>query len=461
MTRPSRLPAIILLCIITLVGAASAQTDLSPIFDEPTLTEIAALRADWHTRPTEATDLIHERYSELDGFTISRASFYFEGYKQYVMVRYPLNYSPEGSYPVMVYHHGGESGIYYSSAISFDETFTTSCVADSAFVLAPTYRGEAFVGGDYLGNRMSEGPVSLWDRDCDDAMAVLTAFLAVTPEADTRRITSFGRSRGATVAYHMAVRDIRLRRSVVMFGASDFRHENILQDCQLEVDEGIEATNTLSRKVMANIVGPWLAGEMSLEDARHLLTGWSIRYTLHGNLKFQLHHGDADDAIVIDHAILVDQIMQNWGAGLPEYEFFSYPGGGHNPAGLDGYEERVEGYICLEAEGGITAAPVPEPMTSIKVWPNPFTTRVQLEIAEQVADKSNSTGSTIWILDLRGRLVQRLEADSGSTGHFTWDGFDQHGATAPAGVYLAIPNNPGPGAEVGEGIQGKRILKLR
>jgi len=439
LSRFYRLPVITAFIILISAGIVSAETDLLPLFSEATIDEIAQLRQDWITRPTDATSFTHDRFAERDGFTISRVSFNYEGLKQYGMVRFPRHYSADGSFPVVIYHHGGEQGLYYVSAADFDETFPTGCVADSAFVLAPTYRGETFSGSDVLGNRLSEGELSLWDRDCDDAMAMLTAFLAVTPEADIHRITSFGRSRGATVAYHMAVRDHRVRRSVIMFGASNFRHENIINDCQLEVDDGIAATNTLSRKVMANIVWPWLQGEKSLADARQMLNGWSIRYTLNGNVKMQVHHGDTDEAIVIDHAILVDEIMNQWGAGLPGYAFFSYPGAGHNPFDFDGYEVRVEDFICLPDPGSISSAPMFLAPAVLAAWPNPFTSR---------------------ITDLRGRLVRRLERKN-SAGEFIWDGFDRRGIEVPAGVYLAVTENPGTGAGADGAIRGKRILKLR
>ena len=441
-----------------LAATSSAQTDLTPLFSEPTAAEIEALQADWASRPTEVTDFVHERYDQREGFTISRGSFTFEGLKQYVMVRFPLDYVPGGSYPVLIYHHGGTQGLYCGSSLDFDVTFPRGCIADSAFFLAPTYRGEVFNGGDYLSYRVSEGEVSVWDRDCDDAMAMLTSFLAVTPEADTQRLFSFGRSRGATVAYHMAVRDPRLRRSVIMFGASNFRHENIVADCQLEVDEGILATNTVSSKVMQYIAGPWLAGEISLQDARHLLNGWSIRYTLNGDVRMQVHHGGEDDRIVIDHAYLVDDLMQQWGAGEPEYQFYTYPNAGHNPIGMYGYEERVEEYICLPPEENLSAVFLPEIKTSISAWPNPFTTRVQLQIDGERADKSSTVSMSI--VDLRGRLVRNLEPGT-LGGAFVWDGCDQKGQEAPAGVYLAIPDDPSQKAGVVGENSSKRILKLR
>lgn len=443
------------------VGSLAAQTDLDPVFSEPTFGEITNVLADWVARPTIATQFTHERTTEVDGFTVTRASFVYDGLKQYGLVRFPRYYSSGSSFPVLVLHHGGEQGLYYLDGVNFDQTFPSGCLADSAFVLMPTYRGEAFAGSTALGNRFSEGDVSLWDRDCDDAMAMLTAFLAVTPEADPDRIISMGRSRGATVAYHMALRDPRVRRSVILFGASDFRHPDIQVDCDREVNEGIEATNTLSRKVMAKIVWPWLNGDESLAEVRQLIIGWSIYYFLNENLHLQLHHGQLDSYIPIDHALQVDQKMTGWGAGPPEYDFFSYPLAGHNTTGMTGYEERVEGYLCHLPETNLSAVPLPEVSFQLKAWPNPFTGQIRFELGAMAPDKSVPDAMELRIIDLRGRLVRRLTEPSFGTSQFLWDGLDSQGMMAPAGVYLVEANNPGLQTGVENGISGKRIIKLR
>ena len=418
------------------VSDARAETDLTPLFAEPTAEEVALVRADWGLRPVHADQFTHEREAVVSGYTMTRASFVYEGLVQYGLVRFPLHFSPDGSFPVLVLHHGGEQGLYYMDGVQFDETYPTGCLADSSFVLMPTYRGEAFAGSSALGNRFSQGEPSLWDRDCDDAMAMLTAFLAATPSADPGRITSLGRSRGATVAYHMAVRDPRVRRSVILFGASNFLHEDIQTDCDLEVNGGIAATNTLSKKVMAEIVNPWLAGESSLAEARLLLTGWSIINFLDGGLAIQLHHGQLDTNIPIAHSLLVRDLMLAMGAGSPNFDFFSYPLAGHNTAGMTGYEERVEGYLCHLQDQNLSATGLPGAQWQISAWPNPFTDRVHL------AAKSfpiAAPSPTLRIYDLRGRLVRALAAPVRQSGEFQWDGLDQQGQEAPAGVYLIAP----------------------
>ena len=453
---------ILLSVLLVAAVSAPAQTDLGPLFAEPSPAEIATVQADWTSRPTEASGFALETNAVVDGYAVSRASFVHDGLTQYGLVRFPRDHTPGGSYPVMVMHHGGIEGFFYLSYISFDEGFPSGCVGDSAFVLVPTYRGEGFAGGDVLGNRFSEGEVSLWDRDCDDAMAMLTAFLDATPEADPERITSLGRSRGAGVAYHMALRDGRVRRSVIMFGASDFRQPDIQADCDAEVNHGFPATNTLSRKVMDDIVSPWLAGEMTLAEARLLLIGWSSYYHLEEPLSLQVHHGEQDENIPIAHAELVDSVLTGLGAGPPEYDFYRYPLAGHGVSGMTDYEERVEDYLCHLPPEPTTDVPSAVTGYSLEVWPNPFAAEVTLQWEKAAADTGAEAG-TVRILDLRGRVVRRL-APEDPQGLYHWDGRDSRGREAPAGLYFAVGGaEKSPDRKAGalvSKVRG-RLLKLR
>ncbi len=447
-------------------SAVRAEIDLSPVFSPVIPEEISLILEDWSSRPTEATQFTHERIAEVNGFTATRASFYYEGYKQYGLVRYPLHFSEDGSFPVLVLHHGGEQGFYYLDGINFDQEYPTGCIADSSFVIVPTYRGEGFAGSSVLGNQFSQGPISLWDHDCDDAMAMLTAFLDSTVQADSSRITSIGRSRGATVAHLMAIRDNRVRRSVILFGATEFRMSDIQYDCYQEVNEGIVATNTLSEKVMAEIIQPWLDDEISLTEARRILNSWSVYNTLRPDLSIQVHHGEVDTYIPLEHANLVNNRMTAWGAGPPEFEFFTYPLAGHNTAGLDGYEERVENYLCHLAGSSLAVVPLVSEAFQLSAWPNPFTRQISLSVQYSTVKKDAPNGASgleleIRIFDLRGRLIRSLPSASGQPNEVVWDGFDNRGRNVPAGVYLVVPSSPGQktGAEFGNG--GQRILKLR
>lgn len=454
---------VILLNLLLWATAPSyADIDLGPLFSPPSEQEVASVQAEWSARPSDTDVLEIERVATVNDFQVARVSFSYDNLRQYGLLRYPRHYERGGSYPVLVWHHGGEEGLYYLDAINFDETYPTGCVADSMFVLAPTYRGEVFNGGEDLNYRVSEGNLSLWDHDCDDGMAILTAFLASTNEADASRIFSMGRSRGAAVAYHQSLRDSRIQRTVIQFAASNFGHPYIEEECDAEVNQGVQATNTLTRKVMAHIVQPWVDGEISLQEARDRLTGWSIIHHLHADMCFQIHHGELDDLIPILHSELVNERMTQLGAGPPEYNYFSYPDAGHNTVGMEGYETRVEDYICVDTSLAPSAVPWGLSRVLMEAWPNPFTGDVSIRWEGQAPELGGADVG--WkIVDLRGRVIRHLNSSSGI---FTvrWDGKDQLGQEAPAGLYFVVGekrNSPDLEAGTDSALMRGRILKLR
>ena len=435
-------------------GAARSQTDLAPLFDPATPAEINTVQADWATRSHNGTEFTINTTATYAGFTLSRVSFMYDGLKQYGFLRYPRDYDPAGDFPVMVIHHGGETGIYYTWVTGFDADWPGTCVADSFFVLAPSYRGEACNGSSLLGIKVSEGSPSLWDRDCDDGMAMVRAFLDVTPQADPGRVFSLGRSRGSIVAYHQAVRDPLVQRSVILFAASDYRHDTILEDCQIEADGGPVATNTLSRKVMAHMVWPWLDGEQTLGEVRERLCAWSIIHHLSGDLSMQLHHGELDMDIPIQHSEWTETAMLAQGAGAPDFELFRYPLASHGTSGMLELGQRVEAYVC-GFPGRVSAADTPSLAPELRAWPNPFQGRVDLRLSGDAALKAGAEPQEIEILDLRGRVVRTLALTAGLA---RWDSRDAAGRTVGAGVYLARTKNPGQSA--GAFLPPEGYLKL-
>jgi dienelactone hydrolase len=446
MNRCARL--IFLLALMSLGPMENAfSQDLSQLFAAPTEDEISAVAQDWASRTPDGTDFLIERTAELDGFTIARVSFMFEGLKQYAFLRYPRNYMPNGNYPLLMVHHGGTSGFYYTFPMYFDEDYPTGCLADECIVLVPTYRGEVFNVIDYLSYRTSEGEKSVWDRDCDDAMALLTAAIDAMPQINTSRLYSWGRSRGAGVAYHMALRDPRLYRSEVFFGPTDFFQDNIELDIQATLDGGPVPTNTLSIKVWDLIVTPWLSGEKNLDQARALLIGWSSLYFIDPTVSMQIHHGEDDENIPVFHGENFAAAMNTAGAMAPDFELFTYPGAGHTTDGLYGHEERVEEYLCLPHD--ISRAPDQLMVPTLEAWPNPFAKTVTIQSRASFRDSdpaftlgSGSLATGIQIFDMRGRLVRSLVLPA--TGEAQWDGTDLSGQRVGAGIYLMEKtNSPG------------------
>lgn len=87
---------------------------------------------------------------------------------------------------------------------------------------------------------------------------------------------------------------------------------------------------------------------------------------------------------------------------------------------------------------------------SLRVHPNPFTTRTTIDIGRKATDqkieKSSISGlrSLVCIYDLSGRLVKRFAIHDSQLTSIVWNGTDEYGAKLPAGVYfckLVTPNS--------------------
>ncbi|MEC8495040.1 MAG: hypothetical protein VXZ39_08955, partial [Planctomycetota bacterium] len=193
-------------------ATTSASGDLAELFAPPTSDELRLVRADWATRPLEVEDYRLEA-TGLDGRgdTIHVLSHVVDGQRHYGALRFPPNYVPGGSYPLIVACHGGLSGVDLDEIGNVFSTFPGPCIDSKAFVLIPSYRGEDLVT-PFAGTFSSGGTASWADRDVDDTRALLSAALENYPEIDEARIGAYGLSRGAAVVMLMSLRDARVRR---------------------------------------------------------------------------------------------------------------------------------------------------------------------------------------------------------------------------------------------------------
>jgi len=420
-------------------GLSSAQ-DLAPLFETPTASELAAVKTQWDGRLINPTNPTADRTATLDGMRMDRISFDFDGLHQYGLLRYPRDFTPGRKYPVLVLLHGGFSGFWYDLPLHFDVDYPSGCIADSFFVVCPTYRGESLSGGELWGNVASEGEPSFWDRDCDDSMAMLTAVLEWESGLDPQRIVVHGGSRGGNVAYHMAIRDTRVKRVVVLFGPSQFRQDDIQNECQIQVDGGAEAESPLAQKVLSEIIEPWNTGQMSLTEARQLLTAWSACDFLPPETPLQVHHGLLDETVPPAHSYLVADHMEVLGAPDSAFSLYTYTSGSHNAATLHGHEELVEELFC-NWSGSVSAAPPSRWGVEIEAWPNPFYGQLNIRVTDGNDDLKNARQYAGEIFDLRGRRVGVFSTLSGQTA--TWLPRDSEDRPLPSGQYrLRLKSQP-------------------
>lgn len=328
---------------IQIVGGVN----LTEVFAEPTDAEIQSVLADWAGRNPVASNVnvIRQESVILSNqvpATVSIVSHEVEGVLHYGAVIAPDGLVA-GSAPVLVYAHGGDGGV----SVDGEALLLLSLFPDLAphFVhVIPSFRNEplTFQGQTW----QSEGPASPWDKDVDDAFALIDAATIVAPAADPSRIAVLGMSRGAGVGMLMAARSESVRQVLGFFGPTDF-FGPFVQEVVVEILEGnprqLPGLDYLADEFML----PYQAGELSLEDLRSQLVRRSPVLFLDRINNLQIHHGTADSIVPVSQAQRMIDAMQAAGRGTDSFEAFLYEGGEHNPFTLEGSLPRGSAFIGL------------------------------------------------------------------------------------------------------------------
>ncbi|MDO9693187.1 MAG: hypothetical protein Q7W56_00490 [Candidatus Latescibacteria bacterium] len=428
------------LALLATAGAATAQTDLTALFAPATGAEVAAVTQDWAGRLPTPTNwkVVRAGVDSATGYAVQAVSHEIEGFTHYGGLRFPRDWQTQGRFPVLVLLHGGFDGLTLDFLVNFDKDFPGTALADSFLVVAPTFRSEPLNGGAPLGIRSSGGEPSPFDRDCDDTMALLTAVLLNIPQADPDYVVVLGGSRGGNVAYHMALRDPRVRRTAIRYAPTDFFADHVRLSAQERIDTGVTG-DSLGRQVADMIAAPWLAGQLTLAQARHSLISWCVLPHLHAEVPLQIHHGELDNTVPILQSARADSVMTAGGAVAPQYVYYVYPQGGHVPDSLVGSEQRILDYL-LNLPALTEVGAVPLRPSALRGWPNPFAGGTTVALAgSDAGGKISPAEALVEIRDARGRLLRRLElTPDGSALSRRWDGRDAGGREVAAGVYYAV-----------------------
>jgi len=328
--------------------------DLDRLFAPATANEIVAVRADWASRDLSVAGF---RVESSVPFAVGGAagrlsivSHVVDGNRHFGAVAVREG-AAEGSLPVLVYSHGGDAGV------STDElllVFLALGAAASNYIwVVPSFRGEELRRGTE--SYWSGGEPSPWDRDVDDALALISAALAHEPAADPERIAVLGFSRGAGVGLLMAARDARIDAAVCFFGPTDFFDpwvrglvEEALRD-QVRDLPGLAWLNE-------TYIQPLRRGMLSTDLVRMELVRRSAVLFASSLPAVQVHHGTADLVVSYSQAQRLDQVMRALGRTLPSYQLHTYPGGGHNPLTLPGSVDRTAAFLADFASGTLSAA---------------------------------------------------------------------------------------------------------
>lgn len=322
-----------------------AGVNLAELFAPPTSAEVAAVRDEWTSRDVSARDVEilrsdTVRVGTVTEVTVRVVAHTVGGVRHYGAVVVPSG-AASGSLPLLVVGHGGDGGIDIDDALLLLGFGLGDAVDDFVFVV-PSFRSEplVFEGTEYR----SEGEPSPWDRDVDDALALLNAAIEITPEADPSRIGVLGFSRGAGVGLLMAIRDPRIDAAVEFFGPTDF-FGTFVQDVVEEALLGMPRNLPGLAYLDAQFIQPLRRGELTIQDVRPELIRRSPVYFVDRLPQVQVHHGTADSTVSVSQAERLIEVMRQEGRQAPGFEYFLYPGGGHNPLTLIGSLDRTIAFL--------------------------------------------------------------------------------------------------------------------
>jgi dipeptidyl aminopeptidase/acylaminoacyl peptidase len=341
---------------LSLVGACAESStaprdrivegvDVTRLFAPPSQVEVTAMLDEWATRDVRAAGVqeVESTTVSLDTTpaTLRIVSHDVAGVRHFGAILAPSGAAP-GSLPVLVITHGGDHGVDLSTdALPFLDLAFGDLVADFVYV-APSFRSEplSFSGRRYV----SGGEPSPWDRDVDDALALLNVALQTTPQADSGRIGVLGFSRGACVALLMGIRDPRIDLVVEYFGPTDF-FGPFVEGAVEQALRGSPPDLPGADYINGKFIQPLKRGELTIEDVRPELLRRSPVYFASRLPQVQVHHGTADPIVPVGEAERLIQVMQALGRTAPEFESYIYPGGVHNPLTFPGAIERTRDFL--------------------------------------------------------------------------------------------------------------------
>ena len=319
------------------LSGVEASDLLGALFAPPTPAEIATVEAQWaarDTRPRDARVDSDRLYGDGSRVLVVSHRIGAAGERHVGAVRVPAGTAGR-RLPVLVVGHGGDKG---TSTRQFERgVFLRDWVQ-----VVPSFRGERLRTGPLglTGGPRSGGSPSPWDRDVDDAMALLGATLALVPEADPARVAAVGRSRGAGVVLLMAARDARVRGVASVFGPTDF----FLPQVQTLARRALRAPVRLpGAGVLADSVLFALRdGQITLAQARLDLVRRSPVYVAQRLPPVQLHHGTLDTKVPLAHSQRLADALRAAGSAP---ELFVYARGGHSRRSLGGSHARIEAFL--------------------------------------------------------------------------------------------------------------------
>ena len=322
--------------------AVDLDGELDAVFAPPSAAELAAVRSDWAGRDVSARGVAVEL---LQAFSLAgRAcilrvlSHEVAGVRHFGAVIVPDGSAAE-SLPLLLYLHGGESGVAVDDIQLV--ALTLGALVDRFVYVIPSFRAEPLRHrGD---SWTSEGPASPWDYDVDDTLALINAAFETTPEARPGGLAVVGASRGAGVALLAGIRDERIERIVALFGPTDF-FDNWVREIVREAALGQPRDLPGVAHLDSTVINPYIRGQLDLPEARLEIIRRSAVLFAEDLPPVQLHHGTVDGMVSVSQAESLMRTMDALGPP-PGFEAFLYAGGRHSLFSLAGAIPRMVEFV--------------------------------------------------------------------------------------------------------------------
>jgi acetyl esterase/lipase len=329
--------------------------DFNALFAAPSDEEIRAILTEWGERDVTPR-IVETVLTTTVAIGSTQATLLIVSHVVDEVLHYGAILVPEGaaaaSLPLLIYAHGGDGGVDIDELLPLIPLLLGGLESEFVFV-APSFRSEPLVydGVTYS----SEGPPSPWDRDVDDALALLgVAASDLVPEADPDRIGVIGFSRGANVGMLMAERDPRIDIVVEFFGPTDF-FGPFVQDVVEEALRGQPRNLPGVDFLNSEYIQPLKNGDLTIEEVRPELVRRSAVLFAARLPSLQVHHGTDDLVVPVGEAERLIAVMQGLGRNEPEFEHYIYAGGSHNPLTLTGSITRTSTFISRLLESALVA----------------------------------------------------------------------------------------------------------
>ncbi len=233
--------------------------------------------------------------------------------------------------------HYSDTGLGVESILFVLGSVAGLRIRQFALVL-PSMRGQFLTYGDRRYD--SEGVVSPWDGEVEDALAFLRVAGGL-PHVAGEGAAAIGFSAGATTALLAAVREPAIAGVVDFFAPVDF-YGPFVKDLFIRILDGDPPDLAKIPYLETQIVDPLRRGELSLAGMRLELLRRSPAYFADRLPPVLAHHG-LEDAIVPDGE--TRRLAEAVGAAGGRIEAHYYAGNGHSPFGLSGSLGRTVAFL--------------------------------------------------------------------------------------------------------------------